>query len=32
MNILEWWPLVDAETRDWLIEHNGQPLPLNVAD
>jgi hypothetical protein len=30
INILEWWPLVDAETRDWLIEHNGEPLPPNV--
>ncbi|MEV5052321.1 hypothetical protein [Arthrobacter sp. LAR12-1-1.1] len=30
MNIFEWWPLVDAETRGWLIEHNGEPLPPNV--
>ncbi|MCY1222036.1 hypothetical protein D9M72_341130 [compost metagenome] len=30
MKILEWWPLVDAETRGWLIEHNGEPLPPNV--
>ena len=30
MNILEWWPLVDVETRDWLVEHNGEPLPPNV--
>jgi hypothetical protein len=30
MNILEWWPLVDAETRRWLIEHNGEPLPPHV--
>jgi hypothetical protein len=30
MNIPEWWPLVDAETRNWLIEHNGEPLPPNV--
>jgi hypothetical protein len=31
MNIPEWWPLVDAETRDWLIEHNGEPLPQPVS-
>jgi hypothetical protein len=30
MNISEWWPLVDAETRGWLIEHNGEPLPPHV--
>lgn len=30
MKIFEWWPLVDAETRDWLIEHNGEPLPQHV--
>jgi hypothetical protein len=32
MKIFEWWPLVDAETRDWLIEHNGEPLPPHVID
>lgn len=30
MNISEWWPLVDAETRGWLIEHNGEPLAPHV--
>jgi hypothetical protein len=30
MEILEWWPLVDVETRGWLIEHNGEPLPRHV--
>ena len=30
MNIQEWWPSVDAETRDWLIEHTGEPLPPDV--
>ena len=30
MNIFEWWPLVDADTRGWLIEHNGEPLPPHV--
>ncbi|MBT2585649.1 hypothetical protein [Arthrobacter sp. ISL-95] len=30
MDIQVWWPLLDAETRDWLIEHNGEPLPPEV--
>ncbi|MDR6987941.1 hypothetical protein J2Y66_002439 [Paenarthrobacter nitroguajacolicus] len=30
MDIREWWPLLNAETRDWLIDHNGEPLPPNV--
>jgi hypothetical protein len=30
MYIHEWWPLVSAETRGWLIEHNGEPLPAHV--
>lgn len=30
MNIQQWWLLVEAETRDWLIEHNGEPLPPKV--
>jgi len=30
MNILEWWPLVDAGTRRRLIEHNGEPVPQRV--
>ena len=30
MNISEWWRLVDAETRGWLIEHNGEPLAPHV--
>ncbi|MBT2588386.1 hypothetical protein J7I86_21510 [Arthrobacter sp. ISL-95] len=25
-----WWPSLDAETRDWLIEHNGEALPPKV--
>ncbi|WP_432244966.1 hypothetical protein ACRB8A_14770 [Arthrobacter sp. G.S.26] len=32
MDIRVWWPLLDAETRDWLIEHNGEPLPPTVVD
>jgi hypothetical protein len=31
MDIVEWWPLVTAQTRDWLIEHNGEPLPQHIA-
>ncbi|WP_159733370.1 hypothetical protein [Arthrobacter sp. 9V] len=31
MDIQAWWPLLDAKTRDWLVEHNGEPLPPNVA-
>lgn len=30
LRLREWWPLVDAETRGWLIEHNGEPLPPHV--
>lgn len=30
MKIVEWWPRVQAETRDWLIDHNGEPLPPHV--
>ena len=30
MNVHEWWPLVDAETRGWLIQHNGESLPPHV--
>jgi hypothetical protein len=26
----EWWPLLDAETRGWLIEHNGESLPPQI--
>lgn len=28
-----WWPLVSAETRAWLMDHNGEPLlPSVVTD
>jgi hypothetical protein len=27
----QWWPLVSAEIRIWLIAHNGEPLTLPVA-
>ena len=30
MNIREWWPLIQAETRAWLVAHNGEPLPQHV--
>ncbi|WP_022883373.1 hypothetical protein [Glaciibacter superstes] len=26
MDIVEWWPRLDAGTRDWLVEHNGEAL------
>ena len=32
MNIEEWWPNLDATTRDWLIAHNGEALPPHVLD
>lgn len=32
MEIAQWWPAVTAETRDWLVEHNGEPLPSAVKD
>ncbi|NUS34924.1 MAG: hypothetical protein HOQ04_00395 [Pseudarthrobacter sp.] len=31
MKIQEWWPLVTAETRNWLIAHNGEPLTQAVS-
>jgi hypothetical protein len=30
MKMTTWWPLVGAETRAWLIEHNGETLPPPV--
>ncbi|WP_245531463.1 hypothetical protein [Arthrobacter globiformis] len=30
MSISKWWPLFQAGTRTWLIEHNGEPLPPPV--
>ncbi|MFE4543431.1 hypothetical protein [Arthrobacter sp. NPDC056727] len=27
----DWWPQVSAETRDWLMAHNGEPLAPPVA-
>lgn len=25
-----WWPRLTAETRHWLIAHNGEPLDISV--
>ncbi|MFF1881867.1 hypothetical protein ACFVVC_10415 [Pseudarthrobacter sp. NPDC058196] len=30
MKMTTWWPLVGTETRAWLIEPNGEPLPPPV--
>ena len=30
MKIYEWWPLVSAETRHWLVAHNGEPLTPQI--
>lgn len=26
----QWWPSVSDDTRRWLIEHNGEPVPDDV--
>ena len=31
MDIERWWPVISAETRQWLIDHNGEPVPDLVA-
>lgn len=31
MGIDDWWAKLPQETREWLIAHNGEPLPDNVA-
>ena len=31
MDIEQWWPQLAAETRDWLIAHNGEDVPASVA-
>ena len=31
MDIEQWWPLISADTRRWLIAHNGEPVPDDVA-
>ena len=30
MGVQEWWPKLAATTREWLIAHNGEPLPSHV--
>lgn len=32
MQIEEWWPELDARTRRWLIEHNGEAVPGDIVD
>lgn len=31
MDIAQWWPKLRDETRDWLVEHNGEPLDPEVS-
>jgi len=31
MDIEQWWPLISADTRRWLIDHNGEPVPDDLA-
>ncbi|WP_024794013.1 hypothetical protein [Tomitella biformata] len=30
MNIDQWWPKLDTTTQEWLIEHNGEPVSVEV--
>lgn len=32
MDISHWSPKVSPQTRDWLMEHNGEPLPDHVVN
>lgn len=32
MDIAQWWHRVDPQDQDWLIEHNGEPLPPPMLD
>ena len=32
MDIPTLWPGLDAQTRDWLVEHNGEPLVPVILD
>lgn len=32
MSLETWWSAVTPETRDWLLAHNGEPLPVDVVD
>lgn len=31
MSIEDYWPQLSSETREWLIAHNGEPVPADVA-
>ena len=31
MPIETWWPALSPATRAWLVAHNGEPVPLDVA-
>ncbi|PQZ86201.1 hypothetical protein CQ018_19270 [Arthrobacter sp. MYb227] len=32
MRIEEWWPLLEPDTRSWLIVHNGDAIPQPIID
>ena len=32
MDIPTLWPKLDTQTRDWLVEHNGEPLVPAILD
>jgi hypothetical protein len=32
MSMEVWWPRLRQETRDWLIDNNGDALPASVTD
>ena len=32
MSLETWWSAVRPETRDWIVAHNGEPLPLEVVE
>ena len=32
MDIIQWWQQLDADTKDWLMAHNGEPIPADAAD
>ena len=30
MSIEQWWPKLEPATQQWLIEHNGEPVPAEI--
>ncbi|AYJ48122.1 hypothetical protein [Rhodococcus sp. P1Y] len=30
MNVEQWWPEITQESREWLVEHNGEPVDEGV--